>query len=183
MSSLFTKFYGSQVGGKSTMPHSYTGSPLSLLKQDVLSALQFYLYLPYIVFPLRPQLSGPLCELYPSRENLYDMFLHGILIIMQLPFVLSVPFWLMFPLWWVVGGVVVFVMVSESICFLLNGKDMQVQSKEEFAERRKEHEHEQWIFLNGVAVGFVPPLLQLNHLLIFITTESPLTVAPQFQDN
>lgn len=77
----------------------------------------------------------------------------------------------------------VFVMVSESICFLLNGKDMQVQSKEEFAERRKEHEHEQWIFLNGVAVGFVPPLLQLNHLLIFITTESPLTVAPQFQDN
>ncbi|KAH6721622.1 hypothetical protein BKA61DRAFT_639613 [Leptodontidium sp. MPI-SDFR-AT-0119] len=153
MSSLFTKFYGSQVGGKSTMSHSYTGSPLSLLKQDVLSALQFYLYLPYIVFPLRPQLSGPLCELYPSRENLYDMFLHGILIIMQLPFVLSVPFWLMFPLWWVVGGVVVFVMVSESICFLLNGKDMQVQSKEEFAERRKEHEHEQWIFLNGVAVG------------------------------
>ncbi|KAG4436491.1 hypothetical protein IFR05_008032 [Cadophora sp. M221] len=81
------------------------------------------------------------------------MFLHGILIIMQLPFVLSVPFWLMFPLWWVVGGVVGFVMVSQSICYLLNGKDMKVQSKKEFAERKEEHAHEQWIFLNGVAVG------------------------------
>ncbi|KAH7370170.1 hypothetical protein BKA65DRAFT_531885 [Rhexocercosporidium sp. MPI-PUGE-AT-0058] len=153
MSSLSTKFYGSQVGGKSTTPHSYTGSPLSLLKHDILSALQFYLYLPYIVFPLTPQLSGPLCELYPSRGNLYDIFLHGILILIQLPFVLSVPFWLMFPLWWVVGCVVGFVMVNQSICFLLNGKDMRVESKKEFAERRKEHEHEQWIFLNGVAVG------------------------------
>ncbi|PVH77473.1 hypothetical protein DL98DRAFT_423674 [Cadophora sp. DSE1049] len=153
MSSLYTKFYGSQVGGKSTTPHSYTSSPLGLLKHDILSALQFYLYLPYIVFPLRPQLSGPLCELYPSRGNLYDMFLHLILIVMQLPFVLSVPFWLMFPVWTVVGGVAVFVMVNESVCYLLNGSEMEVESKKEYAERKKEHEHEQWIFLNGVAVG------------------------------
>ncbi|KAH7395471.1 hypothetical protein BKA64DRAFT_59873 [Cadophora sp. MPI-SDFR-AT-0126] len=153
MSSLYTKFYGSQVGGKTTTPHSYTSSPLGLLKHDILSALSFYLNLPYIIFPLRPQLSGPLCELYPSRGNLYDMFLHLILIIMQLPFVLSVPFWLMFPVWTVVGGVAVFVIVNESICFLLNGKEMKVESKKEYAERKKEHEHEQWIFLNGVAVG------------------------------
>merc|ERR1711977_348905 len=31
--------------------------------------------------------------------------------------------------------------------------DMEVESKKEYAERKKEHEHEQWIFLNGVAVG------------------------------
>ncbi|KAL2072002.1 hypothetical protein VTL71DRAFT_11345 [Oculimacula yallundae] len=153
MPSLYTKFYGSQVGGKSTTPHSYTSSPLSLLKHDILSALQFYTHLPYIVFPLTPQLSGPLCELYPSRGNLYDIFLHSILIIMQLPFVLSVPFWLLFPMWSVVGGVVIFVLVNESICFLLNGSDTVVESNSEFAERKKEHEHEQWIFLNGVAVG------------------------------
>jgi len=81
------------------------------------------------------------------------MFLHLMLIIMQLPFILSVPFWLMFPLWSVVGGVAVFLMINQSICFLLNGSDMEVESKKEYAERKKEHEHEQWIFLNGVAVG------------------------------
>ncbi|CZS92736.1 uncharacterized protein RCO7_10220 [Rhynchosporium graminicola] len=153
MSSFYTKFYGSQVGGKSTTPHSYTSSPLSLLKQDILSALQFYKYLPYIVFPLTPQLSGPLCELYPSWGNLYDIFLHSILIIMQLPFLLSVPFWLMFPLWSVVAGVVVFAIVNNAICAALNGTKTVVGSRAEFAEAKKEHEHEQWIFLNGVAVG------------------------------
>ena len=85
------------------------------------------------------------------------MFLHLMLIIMQLPFILSVPFWLMFPLWSVVGGVAVFLMINQSICFLLNGSDMEAESKKEHAERKKEHEHEQWIFLNGVAVGFVSP--------------------------
>ena len=151
--SKHTKFYGSQVGGSSTTPHSYTGSPLALLRHDILTAFEFILFLPFIIFPLTPHKSGPLCELYPSLANLYDIFLHGILIIMQLPFILSVPFWVVFPVWWVVLGVAGFVAVNESICYLLNGKDMEVKSNPDFVEARKEHEHEQWIFLNGVAVG------------------------------
>lgn len=104
------------------------------------------------------------------------MLLHLILIIMQLPFILSVPFWLMFPLWSVVGGVAVFLMINQSICFLLNGSDMEVESKNEYAERKKEHEHEQWIFLNGVAVGYVSPRMlflwpTFDHVLTYVFTD------------
>jgi hypothetical protein len=148
-----TKFYGSQVGGTSVTPHSYTGSPLSLLRHDITSAFSFSLFLPFIVFPLSPQKSGPLCELYPSLANLWDMVLHLILILLQVPFVLSVPIWVFFPMWWVLVGVVGFMIVNNGICYLLNGREMRVRSTEKYARRKREFEHEQWIFLNGVAVG------------------------------
>jgi len=32
---------------------------------------------------------------------------------------------------------------------------MPFVSKPEYSMNRKEHKHEQWIFLNGVAVGYV----------------------------
>jgi hypothetical protein len=83
------------------------------------------------------------------------MFLHFILIIMQLPFILSVPFWIFFPVWSVLGGVVVFGLINQGICYLLNGSQMRYPSNPKFVEQKKEHEHEQWIFLNGVAVGYV----------------------------
>ena len=147
------KFYGSQVGGKSVTPHSYTGSPLELLRHDILTAFSFYNLLPNIVFPLNPCRSGEFCELYPSLANLWAMFLHLILFFMQLPFILSIPFWLLFPVWVVVIGVVVFALVNNAICFLLNGSRLRFMSEPKYAESKKEHEHEQWIFLNGVAVG------------------------------
>ena len=150
-----TRFYGSQVGGKVVIPHSYTNSPLGLLRQDVASAFGFWKFLPFIVFPFTPQSSGPLCELYPSASNLWSMFLHFILFIMQLPFILSVPFWIFFPVWSVLGGVVVFGLINQGICYLLNGSQMRYPSNPKFVEQKKEHEHEQWIFLNGVAVGYV----------------------------
>jgi hypothetical protein len=164
-----TKFYGSQVGSKVVIPHSYTNSPLGLLRQDIASAFGFWKFLPFIVFPFRPQSSGPLCELYPSASNLWSMFLHFILFIMQLPFILSVPFWIFFPVWSVLGVVVVFGLVNQGFCYLLNGSQMRYPSNPKFVEKKKEHEHEQWIFLNGVAVGFVPaplysPNTKLTHL-------------------
>lgn len=154
-----TTFYGSQVGGSATTPYPYTGSPWLLLQQDIASAFSLILLLPYIVFPLTPLDSGPLCELYPSAANLYDISLHLILIVLQLPFVLSVPFWVLFPVWWVLIGIAGFWAVNEAICYLLNGKETEIWSTEGYAERKRKHEHEQWIFLNGVAVGFVLPSL------------------------
>jgi hypothetical protein len=153
-----TKFYGSQVGSKVVIPHSYTNSPLGLLRQDVASAFSFWKFLPFIVLPYRPQGSGPLCELYPSASNLWSMFLHFILFIMQLPFILSVPFWIFFPVWSVLGAVIVFWLINQGICYLLNGSQMRYPSNPKFAKSKTEHEHEQWIFLNGVAVGCVPSL-------------------------
>ncbi|KAE9369930.1 hypothetical protein N431DRAFT_547227 [Stipitochalara longipes BDJ] len=148
-----TKFYGSQVGGSVVIPHSYTGSPLQLIRQDVGSAFGFWKFLPFIVYPFRPQFSGPLCELYPSASNLWSMFLHLILFILQLPFILSIPFWIFFPLWSILGGVAMFWLVNSAIWYLLNGKEMRFPSNPKYAEKKPGHEHEQWIFLNGVAVG------------------------------
>lgn len=137
--------------------HSYTGSPMVLLRQDILSALSFYMFLPFIVWPLRPTRSGNLCELDPSAANLLDMSLHLILIMMQFPFIMSMPFWIFLPLpiMTFVIGVAIFWAINQAICYVLNGSKMRYESDPKYAVRRKEHEHEQWIFLNGVAVGYV----------------------------
>lgn len=148
-----TKFYGSQLGGARTTPQSYTSAPLSLLYQDVRSAFSFAGFLPFIVFPISPQSSGPFCELYPSWQNLWCMFLHLMLVFMQVPFVLSVPFWVFFPVWWVLIGLAAFWAVNQSVCWVLNGSAMEFPSHKRYVEGRERKEHEQWIFLNGVAVG------------------------------
>jgi hypothetical protein len=149
------KFYGSQVGGKNVTPHSYTDSPLVLLRQDTWSAAILSPYLQFIVRPLQPWRSGELCELYPSWANLWCIFLHIILGVMQLAFLLSVPFWFVFfvPLTTIICGVGVFWSINQGICYILNGPGMECRSDPKYAKASEEHEHEQWIFLNGVAVG------------------------------
>jgi hypothetical protein len=37
----------------------------------------------------------------------------------------------------------------------LNGSQMRYPSNPKYAEKKPEHAHEQWIFLNGVAVGYI----------------------------
>ena len=146
-------FYGSQVGGKVVTPHSYTDSPLVLLRHDVWSALKLFPFSPFIVFPLSPWGSGKLCELYPSFANVWNMVLHVLLMLIQLPFIFSVPFWIFFPVWSVIAGVSVFWAVNQTICYILNGSKLQYHSDPKYAKLKEEHKHEQWIFLNGVAVG------------------------------
>ena len=149
------KFHGSQIGSQATIPLPYTDSPLTLLRSDILAALRFYLFLPFIIMPLRPQLSGSLSELYPSASNLWSMFLHLILVCMQLPFILSIPFWVFFPVWSVLIGVGIFWVINRGIWHLLNGKDMATWSEAKFTTGKEVRKNEQWIFLNGVAVGYV----------------------------
>jgi hypothetical protein len=167
-----TKFYGSQVGGKVVTPHSYTGSPLQLLRQDVASAFKFWLFLPFIVYPFTPLFSGPLCELYPSASNLWSMFLHIILIIMQVPFLLSIPFWVFFPLWSVLLGVAIFWLINQGFCYLLNGSQMEYPSDPKFAAAKEEHATERWIFLNGVAVGYADPSPCITSHLLNVNIEN-----------
>lgn len=80
------------------------------------------------------------------------MFLHVVLIVLQLPFLLSIPFWIFLPVWMVVLGVGVFLLVNKGIWYLLNGREIECHSNPAYASNEG-HEHEQWIFLNGVAVG------------------------------
>jgi hypothetical protein len=150
------KFYGSQIGGKNVIPHSYTDSPMILLHHDIWSAIMLSPFLQFIVRPLRPWGSGELfCELYPSRANIWCMFLHVILCFMQSAFLISIPFWFLFflPLTTIIFGVGVFWTVNQGICHILNGSKTEYRSDPKYARITKEHEHEEWIFLNGVAVG------------------------------
>ena len=147
------KFYGSQVGGKLVTPHSYTDSPLKLLRHDVWSALKLLALSPYIVFPISPFGSGEHCELYPSAANLWNILLHTVLILMQIPFIFSVPFWIFFPVWSVIIAVAAFWAANQTICYILNGSKLQYTSDPRYAKLKDAHKHEQWIFLNGVAVG------------------------------
>ena len=149
------KFYGSQVGGTTVTPHSYTDSPMVLLRQDISSALKLLAFSPFIVWPLKPFGSGVLCELYPSFANLFDIFLHVILILMQLPVIvlLFIPFWIVFPVWSIIIGALAFWTVNQTVCYILNGSKLLYHSDPKYATLKNEHKHEQWIFLNGVAVG------------------------------
>lgn len=146
------KFYGSQIGGSPITSHTYTGDPLSLLWHDVASAFSLILYFPTIVMPMSPLNSRHFCELYPSIPNLWSMLLHVILVALQLPFLLSIPLWIFLPVWLVLFGVACFLVVNWGIWLLLNGTKMEYSSNPAYASNEG-HEHEQWIFLNGVAVG------------------------------
>lgn len=81
------------------------------------------------------------------------MFLHLILVLIQLPFIISIPLWIFVPVPVIIAGVAGFWIVNSGICYLLNGPEMKYHSNPKYTETKKEHEHEQWIFLNGVAVG------------------------------
>ncbi|KAF5505182.1 hypothetical protein CGCS363_v004140 [Colletotrichum siamense] len=101
--------------------------------------------------------SGPLDELYPSFANIYDMTFHLILIIAQSTFLLSLPFLSFFSFNLVVAYIIGFVTLNYFVCYALNGymPDGYIQSTD-FPEASlwdEEHNKEQWIFLNGVAVG------------------------------
>ncbi|KAG4217905.1 hypothetical protein PC116_g33615 [Phytophthora cactorum] len=52
-------------------------------------------------------------------------------------------------------GIAVFFAVNRLLCFFLNGKTITFTSDPKYAPALEEHAHEQWIFLNGVAVGYV----------------------------
>ncbi|KAL0944858.1 uncharacterized protein CTRU02_202745 [Colletotrichum truncatum] len=101
--------------------------------------------------------SGPLDELYPSWANIRDITFHFILIITQSAFLLSLPFLSFLPFNIFAPYILGFVFVNYIACYALNGymPDGYIQSTD-FPEASlwdDRHKNEQWIFLNGVAVG------------------------------
>ncbi|KAG7126722.1 hypothetical protein HYQ44_000442 [Verticillium longisporum] len=148
-----TKFFGSQVGGQTVINYAYTDLPSRLMTWDIYYFFYYSWALPWIVLPLTPSDSGDLDELAVTPQNIFCIALHLILFILQLVFVLSLPAALFFPIWMAVACWGAFLVFNWAFCLLLNGPDIEYHSDEKFAEARPEHAHEQWVFLNGVAVG------------------------------
>jgi hypothetical protein len=152
MSSV-TEFYRSQIGNEAVINYAYTDFPWRLLAKDVYYFFAYCWALPWVLFPLNKFGSGELDELYPSFMNIFCLTVHFFLLIFQLAFLITLPFVLVFPAWMGVGGIVAFNLINRLVCMLLNGKDIIFHSDEKYAQERPEHEHEQWVFLNGVSVG------------------------------
>lgn len=102
---------------------------------------------------MRPCGSGELDELYPSLKNIFCIVVHVILVVLQLAFILVLPMAIILPIWMAVLGFGGFMLLNWGLCKLLNGRGITFHSDEKYAQARPEHAHEQWVFLNGVAVG------------------------------
>ncbi|KAK1757240.1 hypothetical protein QBC47DRAFT_412558 [Echria macrotheca] len=148
-----TRFFGSQIGGRSVINYSYTDLPWRLMAYDVYYFFVFIWALPYILWPVSPTDSGDLDELAWTRENLFCIAVHFVLCILQLGFIISIPWLVLLPIWMAGLAVALFMLVNSGMCMLINGKEVEYHSSPKYAPAKPEHAHEQWIFINGVAVG------------------------------
>lgn len=142
-------------------PDYYTGAPWRLLLDDSILFFKNFFYLKNIVLPLwnkdgRAFPSKHLDELYPSLGNIHDIIFHSILIITQSAFILSLPFLAAVPFPVLFGYIGIFIAVNQLACWRLNGHmpkgvlESTYFPESEYWEPRPD---EQWVFLNGVAVG------------------------------
>jgi hypothetical protein len=155
---MSVQFFGSQIGGETKEPLSYTGSPWRLFTSDVSLFMRWSVYLPNIVFPLWPWPSGDLDEMYPSLANILDIILHSILFIAQAVFLISLPLLSTLSFFLFVAYVGAFIALNAAICWPLNGKIPEgglESTKDDQSRSWTRHDDESWIFLNGVAVGYV----------------------------
>ncbi|KAI0118058.1 hypothetical protein F4776DRAFT_656086 [Hypoxylon sp. NC0597] len=148
-----TEFFGSQVGGESVISYSYTDMPWKLMMWDVRYFFTFAWALPWVLWPVRPCDGDHFDELSFTWENMWCIFIHSILVVLQLFFILTLPLALLFPVWMVALGMVAFFTLNWLLCLGLNGSTITFESDPKYAPALEEHAHEQWIFLNGVAVG------------------------------
>ncbi|KAI9840115.1 MAG: hypothetical protein M1837_001919 [Sclerophora amabilis] len=136
----------------STTALPYTTSPLGLVWYDVKLGFSLILAMPLIVWPLKPWDSGPLDELYPSKENLSDLFMHALLMIFQTIFLLSIPCCVALPLAVFLLYILAALVINATLCKILNGSKTYFESSVELEDVSR-HADEKWIFLNGVAAG------------------------------
>ena len=113
------------------------------------------------MLPLRPLDSGDLDEFAPTRQNIFCLVIHAVLIVLQLIFVVALPFGLLLPVWAFVVAIGLFMGLNHLLCLSINGDGIEFHSDPQYAEPRPEHAHEQWIFLNGVAAGYDSSVIAL----------------------
>ncbi|GAB1317594.1 DUF676 domain-containing protein [Madurella fahalii] len=161
-----TKFFGSQIGGKSAINYSYTDMPWRLMAYDVYYFFKHFWAIPFIVWPLSPADSGELSELSFTSKNMYAVAVHVVLVILQLGFIAALPSLVTVPVWTAVAAITLFMSVNRVLANLLNGDRVEYSSDEKYAPALPEHAHEQWIYINGVAAGEHWMKSNLNRLAV-----------------
>ena len=143
----------------------YDMHPLRLVWLDILSIFELYRLLPLTVAPLTPCASGSLDELSPTLSNIRDMFLHTILIIIQLVLILALP--IMTVLFWFLPGLVSLAFALEMLVVtlvimrLLNGGPISecYVGLPPDGQMPVNDEHELWFFINGITIGYMKIVL------------------------
>ena len=145
--------FGSQAGGMSVISYCYTDLPWKLMMADMYQFARLAWAVPYILLPMCPSDSDDLDELALTWKNAFCVVVHVVLAVLQLLFLVSLPLAALFPVWVVALGVSGFLLLNHVLCMLLNSRDTEFTSDPCYAPALPEHAREQWIFLNGVAVG------------------------------
>ncbi|KAI1346712.1 hypothetical protein F5Y01DRAFT_264753 [Xylaria sp. FL0043] len=148
-----TEFFGSQVGGESVINYSYTDLPWKLVAYDIKYFFAFAWALPWIVWPVRPCDGGHFDELSFTADNIWCISVHVVLFVLQLLFLVSLPLAFLLPVYLFIAALALFFLVNGLLCRCLNGKTIMYESDPKYAPALVEHQHEQWVFMNGVAVG------------------------------
>lgn len=121
---------------------------------DIYQFFRLIWALPYVVWPFTPAGSGYMAELAPTAGNIWCLVIHTVLIVLQLAFIIAgLPALVMLPVWVAAIAIGLCLGVNHVLCMLLNGRGIEYHSNPACAPALPEHAHEQWIFLNGVAVG------------------------------
>ncbi|RPB16964.1 hypothetical protein P167DRAFT_499627 [Morchella conica CCBAS932] len=151
---LFTmpvSYLPSQIdGGASSTPLNFRDSPFKLLWADIKLVASLLLWVPHIFLPIRS--TNRYSELYMSRENMRDLFIHCVLgllgiifLIIAVPLAIAAPggaFWLFVGLYYGIVWI---------LCIKLRGPRV-VYSRfnlDGYAVKPEEN----WVFINGVAAG------------------------------
>lgn len=165
-----------QLSNPHAHPHApipYTGSPLLLCLADIRLFISLAWSIPGTLIPVITWQSGALDELYPSLPNLFCLFLHVFLLILQSIFLLSIPFLIIFPVWTVILYLLAIYATTFAVAFLLNGTEDVLHSTVNLGQDANKHEGECWIYLNGVSVG--KHWLQSNLNRLALTFRRPVT--------
>ncbi|KIW47970.1 uncharacterized protein PV06_00616 [Exophiala oligosperma] len=141
-------------------PVPYTANPLYLLLSDLWLFVKITITwppsagLPSIILPWCP--TKYLDELALTPANIGAIFLHSLLILGQVVFLVSlVPlaFGLIPSLYFLY--IIAFVLGNQLVCVLLNGRRQHtlISSNPKCVDGWPTHPSEKWVFINGVAVG------------------------------
>ncbi|KAI0846464.1 hypothetical protein F5Y00DRAFT_271929 [Daldinia vernicosa] len=147
------QFFGSQVGGGTVINYSYTDMPWKLVFWDFWYFLKYARYLPWVVWPLWPCHGGKFDELSFTFPHMWCVFVHIVLVVLQVAFILALPSVFILPGWLFISGLITFFVINQLICRTLNGNTIQYTSEPRYSPNWEKFENEQWIFLNGVSVG------------------------------
>ena len=158
---MLANFFPSQLGSPEYDPAclSYTISPFQLLVADLALCLRELSNFPSIFLPFQNESNSPareLDEFRPTWENFKSFSVQLVLGICQLVFLFSLPMlcFCLVPAFWLVIYVYVVLVLNDFLFRSINGKQRYFESRADI-DIKPEHKSEKWIYVNGVATGYV----------------------------